>query len=371
MTKKLVDYADVKNKLVRSIPTNGMIGADPELFLTRNGRVIGSEKVIKETDRVVEDGVQVELHPAAHNCRESLMLNIQGCVRQLRDMVVPAKARTSLDVTVEVTKSQYNSLSDKNKQFGCGRSYNVHNTDFEVTKIDPSIYLKRSAGGHIHLGKDYLSTSESDAIRDPFKLVPILDILVGNTMVLLDRDPGNVERRKYYGMSGEYRMPEHGLEYRTLSNFWLRGTPLMSLVFGLARQAIATASNGNAEHLLSLVDMDDIIKAINENDFNLAKQNYDRYKHFIVDTSVAGYPVFTLQDEQELLDFEYLVERGLDSYFSKDIIEAWTTNPYASMGGWRTFMSNKLRPDRERAETRGAANKQCDGSKTTRAKTYA
>ena len=74
--------------------------------------------------------------------------------------------------------------------------------------------------------------------EDPLLAVKILDIVVGNTCVIMDRAPSQVERRKVYGRAGEYRLPAHGIEYRTLSNFWLRSYQLTHLVFSLARFAI-------------------------------------------------------------------------------------------------------------------------------------
>jgi hypothetical protein len=145
--------------------------------------------------------------------------------------------------------------------------------------VDPEKYRIRSAAGHIHLGDASGSTTSSQwaALHSPDRLVPILDIIVGNTCVLLDRDPGNVERRRVYGRAGEYRTPPYGIEYRVLSNFWLRSYSLMSFVMSLSRFAVglltATIHNGGRKgvnyeaELLKLVNMDDIRRAINENDF--------------------------------------------------------------------------------------------------------
>jgi hypothetical protein len=68
-------------------------------------------------------------------------------------------------------------------------------------------------------------------------LIRLLDFFVGIPTVLLDNPEQQRQRRKQYGMAGSYRTPDHGFEYRTLSNFWAFKPLYLYLVFGLARFA--------------------------------------------------------------------------------------------------------------------------------------
>lgn len=344
--KKLKKFEEVIDKLVVCNFSKGFLGADPELFLTKRGKVVGSEKVITETDRVVEDGVQVELHPQASYCREILSTNLMMCFGELRRMMRGKGCKVTNKVTVDVSKRHYNSLKDKNKQFGCGRSYNTHFDDFPALSLEPSKYLKRSAGGHIHIGRQSLTVKEVNVINNPKKIIPILDILVGNTAVLLDRDEGNKERRKYYGRAGEYRVPPHGLEYRTLSNFWLISEPIMSLMFGLVRHSIGVGAKGMDKYLLKLVDMNDIIKAINENDYDLAKSNWDKYKHFIIQTAYPTDNKFPLRTADDIAFLETLAEEGLEKHFGNDILKNWLGSDHTKKGGWNAF-TRRIRQSRQ------------------------
>lgn len=318
--------------------SKGFLGADPELFLTKLGHVVGSEKVIKENKLVVEDGVQVELHPEPTYCRDLLLGNLASCIASLHGMTNGTLAKPSLSVTVDVSKRQYDSLSDKNKQFGCTPSYNVHSEDHPAMGVDPSKYLKRSAGGHMHFGVQGLPKKEQDIIRTPELIVPLFDILVANTCVLLDRDEGNVERRAHYGLAGEYRTPAYGLEYRTLSNFWLIAPPVASFVFGLARRAIGIANTDQADELKSLVNMDDIRRAINTNDFDLALANYLKYRDFLVGTGAPEDTRFVMSSKSDTDFFGRIVVDGLEKWFKKDIYANWlnSKNHYAR-GGWTRF----------------------------------
>src|SRR5690606_38791590 len=119
-----------------------------------------------------------------------------------------------------------------------------------------------------------------------------LDLVVGIPSVLMDRDPSNIERRKLYGRAGEYRLPAHGFEYRTPSNFWLTSYPLMSLVFGLARMAVQMAGSPHYQLYLreffSEYSTKEVEHAINSNDFNLAYKIYNSIEKKLISIIPEG-----------------------------------------------------------------------------------
>lgn len=71
--------------------------------------------------------------------------------------------------------------------------------------------LIRGAGGHVHIGYD-IDLCPQDI------LVRLLDISVGLPSLSLDKQG---LRRQWWGQAGTYRPKPYGLEYRTLSNFWI------------------------------------------------------------------------------------------------------------------------------------------------------
>lgn len=231
-------------------------------------------------------------------------------------------------------------LSGEAQQFGCAPSKNAYGRTRVAVK-DASKYYSRSAGGHIHIGHSGNLTAQK-VLASPDLTVPILDIIVGNICVLIDRDPGNIERRKNYGRAGEYRLPKHGLEYRTLSNFWLRSYQTMSFVLALVRFAVCVAASEEASSgLLALVDIEKITRAINENDAVLAKENFDSIKDYLASIS-TDYPVenkFPLQSEH-MEHFEYFASKGLDHWFKEDIMEHWVKHQYRVSNGWEQFATN-------------------------------
>jgi hypothetical protein len=229
---------------------------------------------------------------------------------------------------VHVDAAELATLDKKNQVFGCSPSLNSYR-DSTIAVKDASTYLQRSAGGHIHIG-----FIDEEFRPDLDRLVRLLDVILGNTCVLIDRDPGNVERRKNYGRAGEHRLPSHGLEYRTLSNFWLHSYPLMSFVMGTARLAVAIAYNKEvAEKILGLVNMENIEKAINTNDFDLALENFNAIKETL-ETLVydsTGYYRHPLQEEK----------KGFHHYFPEDPMAHWL-NAANLNTGWELFADSIL-----------------------------
>ena len=55
-----------------------------------------------------------------------------------------------------------------------------------------------------------------------------MDLFLGCPSIILDKDN---KRRELYGKAGAYRNKPYGVEYRTLSNFWLTSSKLMQWVY--------------------------------------------------------------------------------------------------------------------------------------------
>lgn len=351
------------------------LGCDPELFLMRKGKVIGSEKVVPEEGlhhkpypkekfpsysqgdwalkqyEVIRDGVQVELNPAPGTCRESLGQQISGCLKQLHARLTTMKdINISFKATVTVPQRELLSLSEKSRILGCAPSLNIY-APSSIT-VDPITYRKRSGGGHIHLGINNYGPQNN---LPPDRLVALLDILLGNTCVMIDRDRQAATRRKVYGRAGEYRTPPHGVEYRTLSNFWLRHFSLMSFVFGVARQCVYILDNslrtdflkrqgygkvwgGLEADLLSRVDMKKVQKAINTNNLKLAKENWQGVRSFIEEHIP---PDATGLASDQLTSFDTFLakieEKGIEYWFPDDPLKGWLHFNYKGKG-WESFI---------------------------------
>jgi hypothetical protein len=378
-------------------------GADPELFVSLDGKIIGSEHFIpdkgvftesyvrdpnatyyngrlkgasyqsyvdntkwrgshaKTADNgtklgAVRDGVQVELTIPASDCRRWFAMEI-GCAfrtlkKRLDEMQTEGKKfELSFRQVIEVDKEELAKLSADSRVLGCQPSFNFYEQNSTIG-VDPATYTKRSAGGHLHFGLPKHLMPERD------KLPILFDIILGNTSVLIDRDPNAAERRKVYGRAGEFRRPRHGIEYRTLSNFWLRSKELVGLVTGLGRLAIWILDSSVEKPgedlkpwpadkaLVDLVNVDDIRKAINTNDLDLAKRNFENVRKFIA-RHVPRYGNLGSLDgsecalERELLPhFDVFVkgidEGGIQKWFPQEPLEHWLGVGYNS--SWEHFL---------------------------------
>lgn len=330
-------------------------GADPEFFFQNDkGKVIGSEKVLRSGGKEIAspkfgsasviagsakfnafilDGVQVEMNTNAHSCRQAMGIEIAKAFSALRKHLQEkegGRVQACFANTIEVEKKEFDSLSDKSKEFGCAPSFNLYNGEARIG-VDPSIYRKRSAGGHIHIGLG----KSSPLYENRERLIPLMDCLVGLTSVLVDRDEGNKIRRQVYGRAGEYRLPDHGIEYRTLSNFWLRSYPLMGMVLGLTRMAIYTLGDtlggyANLEKdLLDRMDMEKVVWAINNNDYAVARKLWTKgVKPFIEAHGTSSSYGHSLGLWKESIpQFEFFVDmiqkKGIEYWFPEDPIEYW------------------------------------------------
>ncbi len=342
------------------------LGCDPEFFFRdKDGKLLGSEKVLPKggltygEGKMIIDGAQAELNPKADLCRELLGSAISDCFKGLAGRLKETGivAIPDFSQTISLSQEEMDALSDDCKKFGCMSSKNAHKTDKQAAiKVNPAKYMYRSAGGHIHMGHYYPDPRNGDyvpCLDNPKETIKVLDVIVGNTCVLIDRALGNVERRKNYGRAGEYRTPSHGLEYRTLSNFWLANYTLMSLVMGLTRMALDICHNGKGEELLSLVKIKNVEKAINTNNVDLARANFEAIEGFL--SNIANYNdpenangTYPICGEEDIALFYHFIKMGVEHWFEEDIYLHWLTlgkHGGSPKTGFNSFLKHQVRKD--------------------------
>lgn len=384
-------------------------GCDPEFFFaSKDGHIVGAEKVLPKggkLDRYVLDGVQVELNPAADPCRANLANAMKSSFRKLKEhLKATPELKANFSSVVNIDPAELASLSEQARVFGCAPSLNSHDAGAAIT-VNAGTYLKRSAGGHIHLGFSHgqaeskgIETYNSRLMKNREQLVPLLDVLVGNTSVMIDRDPEAATRRLHYGRAGEYRLPKHGLEYRVLSNFWLQSYQLMSLVMGLSRMAVGVLSKSlgpnmakpilpkdypyytqekwdelyppanyeqwdAASDLLGRVNIANVREAINTNNLELAQENYKGVREFIrehvpSDWQAMGLCPVTL----DAFDFfcEKVQTEGMQYWFPTDPLEHWCNIPEGHGTGWEAYLATtvkaKMKKEQDAAKASEALN---------------
>ena len=220
------------------------IGADPELLLRdRNtgapvavcGKLGGSkgspEPLFPDSDSYgyQEDNVALEFNiPPVQRERDfarAITRGINGCI----DLV-----RTRLGEDVEIDTACGRLFPEDllehptAKQFGCSPDNDGYDGGSRIPPVSPDLLVTddgswRFVGGHVHLGYD--------SQVPPHIVATMCDLFLGLPSIGVDVQG---ERRKWYGSAGRYRETSYGIEYRTLSNFWLFDEDLTE---GIAKRA--------------------------------------------------------------------------------------------------------------------------------------
>lgn len=225
------------------------LGADPEVFITKNGVPHSAHGLIPGTKKKpfkVKDGaLQVDgmagefnINPA--KTKEQFVHNTQSVLEQLAKML-PKDHGILIQPSVHFDKDHFAAQPAVAKMLGCDPDFNAY-TKCANNPPDNKTTM-RTAAGHVHIGwgKD-MDIGDPNHLDMCYDLVKQLDLFLGVPSVLLDKD--GKERRKMYGKAGCFRPKPYGCEYRVLSNFWLKSPELMQWVFDQTMLAVKTLMEG-------------------------------------------------------------------------------------------------------------------------------
>jgi len=247
------------------------LGCDPEVFLlNKEGKPISSIGYIK-ADKY--HPLQIPDMPSGFTLQEdnvSLEYGIPPAASAAEFIgSINAVMKKSLDYLPELSFSKMSCLIFPEDQmqhplahiFGCEPDYNAWTGKENIKPLPPHEYM-RSAGGHVHV----------ETTHDPITTVRSMDLYLGVPSVLMDTGE---ERRKMYGGPGAHRVKPYGVEYRTLSNFWIFEDRLIQWVW-----------DNTARALDSNIDVaaysNEIISAISNNDKKLARELVDCFQLEVV-----------------------------------------------------------------------------------------
>jgi hypothetical protein len=247
-----------------------LIGADPEFFLQQNGKhksavgLIGGDKwnpvpIDDLGNCIQEDNVSVEFNIQPSETYEGFRSVIHKVLNHLKEKLNTYEFSKESAVSFEPEELQ----TQQAQIFGCEPDYNAWSK-----KINKKPYCEdknlRSAGGHIHIGCEL-------AQKKPLEIIKACDLFLGVPSVVMD--PGT-ERRKLYGLAGSFRQKKYGVEYRSLSNWWIFSDDTIKWVFDNTHKAINFVAN-NQE--INPEDTYTIQKCINTSDKNLYHQLMLKY----------------------------------------------------------------------------------------------
>lgn len=263
----------MKNKPVLINLSSVKLGSDPEIFvynpsLDKHEVAIGLTNGTKEhptpiTDEghcIQVDGVALEFNIPPCVTKEEYKQHINFVKGYLQDTILTPKGwvlstKASADFTTKELDCK------QAQEIGCDPDINAWSLIFN----DPQGYKNnmRAVGGHIHVGYDNPNEQVS------LDITKAMDIFLGVPSVLLDAD---TRRRELYGKAGAMRFKSFGMEYRTLSNFWIMEDYLIEWVFENTIKALEFVNAGGI-----ITNHEDIIKCINTCDKDLAKEIIEDY----------------------------------------------------------------------------------------------
>lgn len=254
------------------------LGADPEIFVGIDGNVrsiIGKIGGTKENPQplpigdgfaVQEDNVALEFNIPPSKSADFFDMNLELALDFLGEMV---KSREGYTFVKQSAVSFPNEELEDHRAwvFGCDPDYNAW-----TLRKNPRPKAKdknlRSCGGHVHVG--YELTKEQK-----IELVRMMDLRLAVPSTLMDN--GEL-RKELYGKRGAFRDKPYGLEYRTLSNFWVFDKKTRVWVYQQTEKALDAVLKG-----ISATPEDERIRlAVDSNDKEVAKQLVDQYELEVV-----------------------------------------------------------------------------------------
>jgi hypothetical protein len=217
------------SRLAEKVPPP-MLGADPEFFIGTDKKlissigVIGGEKgkgvsispIINAT--WLEDNVAVEVNAPAYKSAGDFKTRWMQIMSEVKKTLAAKKMHAIIKPVVNFRSEELG--HPKAHVYGCDPDFCAYDEDTKKPRVvDVQQFGNtRFAGGHLHL-----SFQNRDKIP-AYAVAMIFDALVGLPAIMLDSQQ---ERRKSYGLAGLFRTKKYadgseGIEYRTLSNFWIK-----------------------------------------------------------------------------------------------------------------------------------------------------
>jgi hypothetical protein len=261
------------------------IGTDPEFMLSQGGKyvsaipyLVGTKKKPQLLDcgsTLQRDNVALEFATAPATSAEDFVEKISRTLKEVKS-IIPKETLLRAVPSARFDRSELE--HDEAKEIGCqpdfdawsGGEPNVPPTEeFEADTL-------RSCGAHIHAGHSILLPMDSK-----IKMVQIMDYVVGMPTVPLDSDAAGLERKKLYGRAGCYRPTPYGVEYRTLSNFWLKSPDLVKMVFNLTHDALRIFRDSKFFSMMEIVPPVQVKDAINTGNSTMASKGLKALSEYL------------------------------------------------------------------------------------------
>lgn len=256
------------------------IGTDPEFFAKSGDKIVSvagllgctKEKKLELAPdvRLQEDNVLAEFDINPQEGFEAFNDNVKRGLDLVNKKLNEHRMELAFGVSSYVyTQAELESFDKSAFVFGCTPDFNAFTGQKNPSPQAADAGL-RTAGGHVHLGygKTVPVNKESQQCAGV-----LCDYYLSLLSVVLDPD---TRRKELYGKASCIRFKEYGIEYRSLSNFWVADETHRKTVYEQVEKVIA---NLDMEHLMDLharLPIEKLHEIINTNDVRSAESFLSR-----------------------------------------------------------------------------------------------
>lgn len=219
-----------------------LIGCDPEFFVKKDGKHVSAHDLVPgtksrphfvEAGAVQVDGMALEYNIIPSRTREEFIKYNKLVLSQLREMVPPEYEFDFVPVA-HFERDYIDSQPTVARVLGCSPDYNAYTGQ---TNIPPDSDMNfRTASGHIHIGwTNDMDPYDQEHFEACCMAATQLDYSLYLASLIYDEDR---TRPQLYGKPGAFRPKSYGMEYRVVSNAWLKYDWGAGLVYDVTTHAI-------------------------------------------------------------------------------------------------------------------------------------
>jgi len=262
------------------------IGCDPEFFLRerKSGKLISAIPHINGTKQephrlplggnIQRDNVAVEV---ATDPADSQQKFVDSISNTLKEAIKLLPENTEIVALPSACFDQDQLDHPEALAFGCEPDYCAWDVKVNEKPYANDITF-RSCGAHIHVGTD--GSDGNEFLLDfegKIATVRVMDCVLGIASTILDSGKDAIDRRQLYGKPGAHRPKDYGVEYRVLSNFWLKSPVTVMMIYHMTKDCLDIVRAGESEALVESVGENEVRTTISTGDQERASKIMERY----------------------------------------------------------------------------------------------